>query len=377
MRYLEESDERMNNLPDEPRHSNGPGGCFHPDMERCFRTGALYSLQIEATDVCQQHCIYCYARGAEDHPQSLDSDVIRELLRDVRELGGLAVDWLGGDPLLAPDGHALMMEARGLGLRNNIWTSGIPLGDPEVARQVAAATGGGGFVSLHLDSLDPGIYSLLHEGPARTTMDAILSGLENLQAAGKPAGEIINCITWTRLQPLEDLENTIRWFRQEKGMETCLVLFKPAGSGGCFKHLIPSADAIQSAYTIRNRWTSGPVLGSQDVSKFYCGTKCCVTFQGEVTPCSLIRSGPGNIFDRPFRDILREHREALLLLRLHHDENLPRGCRRCPHHTDCWGCRANAYYYSGDIHAPDPECWLNPDRAASAQPYKRGSYETP
>lgn len=337
-------------------------------METCFREGSLYSVQLELTEACAQRCVYCYAGGAGKGGRTLDAATIRDILSDVLEVGGQAVDWLGGDPLLAPAWHDLMGVARASGLRNNVWTSGAPLRDPEVAARVAEVTSEGGFVSIHLDTLDPSLWSQLHRRAGEVAIAEIQAGLDNLIAAGKPASEILNCITYTALQPLDDLEATIRWFREEKGMETCLVLFKPAGAGSAFGHLTPLRETVRDAYLIRNEHGGpGVPLGSQDVTKFYCGTKCCVTFDGEVTPCSLVREGIDNVFRRPFREIFREHREQLLLLPLHREENLPEGCRRCPNNGACWGCRTNAFYYSGDLLAADPECWLDPTNARAEE----------
>ena len=42
---------------------------------------------------------------------------------------------------------------------------------------------------------------------------------------------MINCITFTALQPAEDVIDTMRWWWHDKGMRTCLTMFNPAGKG--------------------------------------------------------------------------------------------------------------------------------------------------
>ena len=54
----------------------------------------------------------------------------------------------------------------------------------------------------------------------------------------------------------------------------------------------------------------------------------------------------------------KAHRGTLLLLDLHRDEGGPPGCRACANRSVCWGCRASAYYYAGDVTADDPLCWM-------------------
>ena len=197
---------------------------------------------------------------------------IRRILREVAAEGVRAIDWLGGDPLCRDDWYELAREARDLGLVNNIWTSGIPLADPAVARQVARVTSGG-FVSVHLDSLDETIYQLLHTGEPGTKQEAILRGVENLLACGKPPGEIINCITFTRPLSGRDVERTIRHFA-EKGIRTCLTQICAAGLGAEHPEWVPSGPQIEHAIGIRDRLNypgSDISMSTMDTNKFYCG----------------------------------------------------------------------------------------------------------
>ena len=94
------------------------------EQKRYFNEKRLYTLQVESTDACPQSCIYCYAGSSPAETRPLAPDEIRALLDDAARLEVRAIDWLGGDPLARPDWHELMDYARGLGLTNNVWTSG-------------------------------------------------------------------------------------------------------------------------------------------------------------------------------------------------------------------------------------------------------------
>ena len=96
-----------------------------------------------------------------DHIQGVEK--IRELLDSAANMGVRMIDWLGGDPLVRKDWYELCNYASNLGLINNIWTSGIPLANPDVAKKVVEVTKNG-FVSTHLDTLDPELYTELHGG---------------------------------------------------------------------------------------------------------------------------------------------------------------------------------------------------------------------
>ena len=87
----------------------------------------------------------------------------------------------------------------------------------------------------------------------------------------------------------------------------------------------------------------------------------CVTIDGDVTPCSVIRKGFGNVKQKSLEEIVENSKDQLLLTHLRNQKNMPGHCSSCEHNSVCWGCRATAYYDKGDMLAPDPRCWINPD----------------
>lgn len=339
-------------------------GCFHPDhgeVVRYFHENRVYSVQIESCLSCSGGCRYCYASARDAPAAEIPAFTVQRLLREASGAGVRAIDWLGGDPLCRTDWYELAREAGDLGLVNNIWTSGVPLADPAVARRVARATSGG-FVSVHLDSLDESIYRLLHTGEAALKQEAILRGVENLLACGKPPAEIFNCITFTRPLAGSDVERTIRYFAT-KGIRTCLTQICRAGLGAEHPEWVPSGPEIAHAVGIRDRLDypgSDVSISTMDTSKVYCGGVVCVTVEGDVTPCSVIRQGFGNVNREPFDAIVDRHRRELLFLPLR-EPGRPGRCGSCTNQPVCWGCRATAYYMTGDAMADDPTCRVGRD----------------
>lgn len=335
------------------------------EQKRYFREKRLYALQIESTDACPQGCIYCYAGSTPQETRGLTSDEIRSLLADAASLEIRAIDWLGGDPLVRPDWCELMAYARSLGLINNVWTSGLPLANPEIARQVYEVTEDG-FVSVHVDSVDPEVYTRLRRGNDPHLIRAIVEGVDNLLALGKDPDKMINCITYTTWQGPEDVIRTMRWWFEQKGLRTCLTMFNPAGMGAEWRELEPRGDEIRQVYAERDRIDFGagdkaafrPTIGAMDTDKYYCGTMATVTFTGDVTPCSVIRQGVGNIRETPFCRILAQHLDELVHADLHETANMPAPCNHCVNNEHCWGCRASAYHYHGDANGVDPKCWV-------------------
>jgi radical SAM protein with 4Fe4S-binding SPASM domain len=332
------------------------------EQKRYFHEKRLYTLQVESTAACRQGCIYCYSGSRAGDAQGLASEEIRALLRDAASLEIRAIDWLGGDPLERADWYELMAEARSLGLINNVWTSGLPLHDEQVARRVADVTESG-FVSVHVDSIVPETYARLHRGGNPHYIDLVVRGVDHLLALGKPADKMFNCITYTSLQPPEDAIETMRWWLAEKGMRTCLTMFNPAGVGAGARALEPGADATMTVFRARDGINFGEAalsISAMDTDKFYCGTMATVTSSGDVTPCSVIRDGVGNIRATPFSRIVAEQLGRLTHEALHDVQAMPAPCDSCHNNAHCWGCRASAYHYGGDADGLDPKCWLVP-----------------
>jgi radical SAM protein with 4Fe4S-binding SPASM domain len=324
-----------------------------------FEQNRVYTLQIESNLACAQGCHYCYASSDISQNRELPEGIIRSILDSAARMGIRAVDWLGGDPLVRKDWEELMEYAMDLDLKNNIWTSGLPLKDLDVAKKVVELTEGG-FISVHLDTLDEDLYERLHSGNVEK-IRAILDGVENILSLGKSPDCIFNCITFTKDLAGEDVRRTIRYFFEEKGIRTCLTQMCGVGLAREHEEWVPSPEDIKDAVISRddiNYPATEVSMSTMDANKYYCGGAICVTVDGDVTPCSVIRKGYGNVLSEPLESIVERNRESLLYTELRDKNNLPVDCKTCDNNSICWGCRALAYYEAGDILAADPKCWL-------------------
>jgi len=341
-------------------------GCFHPDhIEeiKYFEECKVYTVQIESNLACPQGCLYCYAASDDTQVKELSKKDILAIIDSAAKMEVRAIDWLGGDPLVRSDWYELMKYAIDKGLKNNIWTSGIPLENEDVARK-AVEVSEGGFISVHLDSLDKVIYGKLHTGDPVTKIEAILKGVDNVQSYGKRPENMINCITFSKLLAGEDVKKTSGYFFNTKGMRTCLTQMCRTGLALDHPEWIPGINEIKSACEKRNELNdqgSGFSISTMDTSKFYCGGIICVTIDGDVTPCSVIRKGFGNIHNMTLENIMERYGNELLFAELRDPANMKGHCGRCKNNSVCWGCRAMAYYEKGDMLASDPLCYINPE----------------
>jgi len=338
-------------------------GSFHPDYSeviKYFEECKIYTAQIECNLSCPQGCLYCYASSENAPMKELRKEDIISILDSAVKMEIRAIDWLGGDPLLRKDWYELMKYAMSKGLKNNIWTSGMPLEDVEIAKK-AVEVSENGFISVHLDSLDEVIYRKLHTGDPKKKIKTILKGINNVQSLGKKPENMINCITFTKLVA-KDAKKTIKYFFEEFGMITCLTQMCTVGLAKDRFAWLPSTQEIKEICEFRDKINypnSSLSISSMDTNKYYCGGMICVTIDGDVTPCSVIRKGYGNIHISSLEKIVEKHKDELLLTQLRDIQNLPGKCSSCEHNSVCWGCRATAYYEKGDILAEDPRCYVN------------------
>jgi len=330
-----------------------------------FDAGKVYRLQIESTMSCSQLCDYCYAESKPDSPHGMTSDKVREVLASAAILNVKVIDWLGGDPLARPDWDTLCKHAIKLGMINNIWTSGIPLENPTIAKKAVNLTRGG-FLSVHLDSIDTAAYARVHGDRGVhadvKNIDRILRGVRNALAAGKEPGAMVNCITFTKdlVEGEGNARATMQYFHETFGIKTCLTLYKPAARNikGPVTDWQPTTEQMKETYKFRDTlFPNDPSFGAMDVTKFYCGSKVCVKSDGWLVPCSVIRTTEfGNVNDARLEVLVDQHRRRLMFIDFRNQATMPMKCGDCVNNTVCFGCRSNAFYYSGDVCAADPMC---------------------
>ncbi len=319
-----------------------------------FENASAFRLQIEATSACSADCSYCYAkRSSRGAP--LTSREIKGLLRRAASLGILQVDWMGGDPMERPDWIELLQTARYNGLTNNLWTSGSRLNDIGRAKWVADLTEGG-YVMVHLDSLDPDVLRSMRSTYNPMTTRDTLRGVELLQDIGKPPEEMGNLLMLTSMQGLDDVMETMRALHSSYGLRTCLMSLKPVSGEHDMDALLPSPEVVSAAYRYRDSlFLAGHSMGCQDFPREYCGTTVFVSLEGVVSSCYSLRRGLGTIRERDLGDIMLVGSSSLFF----HDlrRQAQQACPACGQ-DQCWGCRANAFYFGGGMSSPDPLCSL-------------------
>jgi len=330
-------------------------------LDRAYAEDGFYALQLEVGDVCYQGCIYCYMNALPESRNMLSDFLVEEILEDAARLGITAIEWLGGEPLLRKEIFRFMEKARNLGLKNNMWTGGLPFADRNVVERTAGLCRNG-LISIHVSTVNPELYRVLHPGRPADDLHVILDGVKHLLDTGYPAEQVLNSVTFTGLQPADDMIETMDYFYRKMGIVSSLNVYhtylRPGTSDTELKRFIPSPSEVKKVYKKYISFMPVKVLPMNCVNKQYCSATLAVLNDGTVSPCATIRDGcPEKAGDMSFTGIVEKNRDYLNFKYLKDPGNLPEDCRLCLLNDSCWGCRSRSYAAGLGLYGKDPRCF--------------------
>lgn len=86
---------------------------------------------------------------------------------------------------------------------------------------------------------------------------------------------------------------------------------------------------------------------------------CFISNEGEVQPCGYLPLSAGNVTSTHFSEIWEN---SELFTRLRDFNALTGKCGDCEYKAVCGGCRARAFYETGDFLTPEPYCLYEPEK---------------
>jgi len=312
-------------------------------------------VDIEITDRCKGGCLYCFSNSTDASDTCLNTERLLRLLDELCEMGIRQIHWTGGDPLLHPDIFEIVRYGQDKGLRSSIFTSGLM-----ITRKMAKRLYDSGIrmMGLHLDTINQEIYNQVNSKPQ--TLKQKIEGYYTLLEAGFSGDRVIWAFITMTKPVVETIEETIDWLVDKMGTRFIdLLVFKPGGLGGEHREWEPTLSEVKRAMEYRARKLGSHWLriGPMECGMFFCRTQLVIDFNGNVLPCGAIpHYSVGNIYQEPIKDIIEKHRDKILW-----NMEIKGICSNCSNNDVCFGCRAHAYHYLGDMQASDPKCWLNPE----------------
>ena len=366
------------------------GGTAHPPGRR-KDIMAHYQFQVvyfEATRRCNLRCPFCMT-GSND-ARKVRRSVLRELtLEQIRErmllparrLGVHTIGWSGGEFLLRKDAFDLLRLTVELGYKCSVLSNCKKL-TRERLLQIRAVTQGQARIVVGLNAVDEeNRWSRDNESDRtlRVLQDCVELGLGqhvvvtigkyNTASFEKTIEFIVrNNIAYNR-SPLVPRGSGAQCFG-EMGFDRDDLRehFHPAlrrNPHGYVSYtpffLSPQLHAQVSGGACNNTVPQNPAIGC------WAGTWLTVNAEGEVSVCPVLLDAlsAGNVRDQPL-DALVE--SSALFADITDRSRLKGRCGRCRYQYTCGGCRAMAYFRTGDYMGEDPTCFFDPvDRSTVSE----------
>ncbi|MEA1961057.1 MAG: putative heme d1 biosynthesis radical SAM protein NirJ2 [Bacillota bacterium] len=324
-------------------------------------------ISWNTTNQCNMFCEHCYREAGCKLSDELSTSEAKKLIDEIKKAGFEIMIFSGGEPLMRQDLCELGAYATQKGLRAVLGSNGTLI-TPEAAVNLKNA----GFraAGISLDSLSPEKNDAFRK--LDNTFERTVEGMKNLKNAGLPFQIHTTVMDWN----VEELESITDFAVSIGAMAHHVFFLVPTGRGADieqeglrvveYERTIARIMEKQKTVPIELKPTCAPqfmrVAGQKGLPvRFSRGclagiSYCIISPRGNVQPCAYMDMALGNVRETPF-DIIWKQNEILNNLRT---QNYGGKCGYCDYKEKCGGCRARAYYYTGDYMAEDPWCLYQP-----------------
>jgi len=338
------------------------------------------ALYFEMTRVCNLQCPMCMT-GSNDakrvkaaKPQELSFEEIRDLvLLPAKRLGVGAVGWSGGEFLLRKDAMRLVRLGSELGYQCKI-CSNCELLTRELLCELKEATGGNLTIAVGLNSIDARNQWSRDATPDRTL--EVLALCDELKIDR-------HVIVTISKDNADSFAATVDYLVKRR-ISYNRSPYSARGSGcDLFRQLaFDGNDLKERFHPVLRRYVNGyvsytPFFLSPELHAevsggarngtvphnppigCWVGAWLAVNAEGDVSVCPVLLDSlrARNVRDKPLDRLVAE---SELFARLLDRSQLKGRCGKCRYQYTCGGCRAMAYYHSGDYMAEDPTCFFDP-----------------
>lgn len=323
------------------------------------RLCAPVNVTWEITRICNLQCSHCLSAELRTPDQDdLDLAQCRALIEELARMEVFQVNFGGGEPFLRHDFVDILRYARSQGITACVSTNGTVL-DEALADELMA------MAPIYLQvSLDGACAETNDAIRGSGTFARIMAGVELLSERAYPDLSLNMVVTRLNVGEIAEFNRLARNY----GAKTRLSRFRPSGAGcntwndyrltrkqlldlSIFLGEHPEILTGDSFFSLKPE--SRRALGLN-----MCGAgrmTCAVAPDGSVYPCAFL-SVPaflaGNVKAEPLSAIFSR---SSVLERFRELE--VEACRTCDRFSMCHGgCPAIAYFLTGSMDLPDPEC---------------------
>lgn len=331
----------------------------------------IYTV-FDVTNKCNLRCLHCYS---SDYHDELSTTDVYHILDKLASAGVGTIDFGGGEPLLRTDIFDILAYSKRLGLYTSLSTNGTLLDEDCVKRLQKIPID---HVCISLDGVRPETHDYVRH--SKGTYEKTIRGINTCVQAGI-CTQISTVVMNSNLNEVRDLFSLLESLHVDGWY---LYDFVPAGRGKDLQHEVLTADQRQQLFALLQDIAPTSTIPLKPYPyaitiNSACGTEtyfykkygrlteifsgclsgrwvCHISSNGDVHPCHLLPHSLGNLTSESFEAIWFNNRSPVLReLRV---RSLVKGaCGACRYRDVCGGCRAQAFWKTGDYLASD-SCWL-------------------
>ena len=331
----------------------------------------IYAV-FDITNRCNLSCLHCYS---SEQREELTTTGVYHVLDKLSAAGVGMIDFGGGEPLLRTDIFDILTYSKQLELYTSISTNGTLL-DENCAKHLKTLNID--HVCISLDGAKPETHD--HIRDKKGTYEKAISGIKNCVNAGITT-QISTVFLNSNINELRDMYTLLESLHVDGWY---IYDFAPAGRGKelqqgvltpeqrkrlfeYFQDIAPSSKITLKPYPYLI--TINSACGTETyfykkygrLTEFFKGCLsarwvCHISSNGDLHPCHLLPHILGNLTQETFEDIWFDKNNPVLKeLR---DRRLLKGtCGKCRYRDVCGGCRAQAFWKTGDYLEGD-SCWV-------------------
>lgn len=324
-------------------------------------------ISWNTTKKCNLNCIHCYreSRADVDTRNELTTQEGIKLISEIKKAGFRMLILSGGEPLLREDIFEMTAAATKEGLVAVMGTNGTLLSEKVASELFRSGLKG---VAISVDSLDRVCHDQFRG--QNGAFDKAQEGIENALSAGLRVQ--INMTVTEKNH--EEFEKMVLHY-EKKGVHAVHPFFLvPTGRAASMEEdslreaayfsMIRKILEMQKKTSLELKPTCAPQFMPMAhemgiLQRFTRGclagtAYCCILPEGQVNICPYLPVEAGNVRNEDFDRIWETSK---VFLKLRDFENYEGECGRCEHMNICGGCRARAFYYSGNYMAEEPWCF--------------------
>lgn len=297
-----------------------------------------FAVTIELNTICNLKCEHCYIPSHTN--EGMDTETIKTLLKNLRELGTFELVFTGGEIFLRKDIYEILKYSRKLGFSIKIF-SNVTLIDEMIAEKLS---------NLPISLISTSVYSLsdeIHDSITnkKGSLQMALQGIENIRKYKIPL-EIKMIVMNKNIDSIKPLEQ----FCKEKDINFIASPFVFPKSNGDIapinnrisdkKLLLKIIDSIDEISKFN------PAIHSNDdyvcpSMRYSMGIEC----NGDVNPCNALFYSVGNIYNDNIKNIWNsESIKAFQNMKF----NDLKDCEDCTNKSFCIRCPGIAHSESGN-----------------------------